>query len=170
MQPCSHAALQPCSLAAMQPCSHAAMQPCSHAALQPCSHASLQPCSFAAVQPCSFTALPNSPAAPICSLAAPGKLYSLVVLRSQGKPEISKQPYSSATNQKPQYPHTEALQLQHCMCLYYRCKGTGITNIRSLSCIVASGMAGTACKACNDAVSLALHYKVTCSCISTGLQ
>jgi len=40
---------------------------------QPCSLAAVQPCSLAAVQPCSLAAVqPNSPAARICSLAAPG--------------------------------------------------------------------------------------------------
>ena len=49
----------------------------------------------------------------------------------------------------------------------YKC--IGITNIR-MSCKVASGAAGTACKACNDAVSLAFHCNMTYSCVSTGLQ
>jgi len=148
----------------VQPCSRAAMQPCSHAALQPCS---LQPCSLAAMQLCSF-------AAPMCSLAAPGNSPAASQPYSLEKPRNlrhQQQPYSPATNQKPQCPsRIVALQLQaHVVCLYYMYKRIGIINIR-MSCNVASGTPRKACKACNDAVSLALCHNMTCSCVSTGLQ
>jgi hypothetical protein len=182
-QPCSLAALQPCSRAALQPCSRAALQPCSHAALQPCSRAALQPCSLAALQPCSLSALqPVSLAAcqPCSTTLQPGSLRqqhcSLRALRfcsHNEKPHLryQQQPYSPATNKKPQCPSIkEALQLQHNMCLYYMYKCIGITNIE-MSCNVASGTARTACKAdCKDAVPLALYYNMTCSCVSTGLH
>jgi len=169
----SLAALQPCSRAALQPCSHAAMQPCSragHAALQSCSLAVLQPCSLSALQPvslCSTTLQPGSLRQQHCSLRA------LRFCSHNEKPHLryQQQPYSPATNKKPQCPSIkEALQLQHNMCLYYMYKCIGITNIE-MSCNVASGTARTACKAdCKDAVPLALYYNMTCSCVSTGLH
>ena len=164
-QPCSLAAMQPCSLAAMQPCSHAALQPC-----RPCSLAVLQPCSLSALQPvslCSTTLQPGSLRQQHCSLRA------LRFCSHNEKPHLryQQQPYSPATNKKPQCPSIkEALQLQHNMCLYYMYKCIGITNIE-MSCNVASGTARTACKAdCKDAVPLALYYNMTCSCVSTGLH
>ena len=151
VQPCSRAAVQPCSLAAMQPCSHTAVQPCSHAALQPCSHAALQPCSLAALQPCTTNLQPGSPRQQPCSFTP---FWSCGPNEKPQNLRYQQQPYSPATNQKPQRPsRKEALQLQLDMCLYYIYKRIGITNIR-MSCNVASGTAGTACKACNDVVSL----------------
>jgi len=106
----SHAALQLCSRAAVQPCSRAAVQPCSLAAMQPCSHAALQPCSLAAMQPCSPRQQPCS-FTPFWSCGPNEKPQNL---------RYQQQPYSPATNQKPQRPsRKEALQLKHDMCLYY---------------------------------------------------
>jgi len=53
--------------------------------------------------------------------------------------------------------------------MLYDHKHSSITIIRK-SCNVAPVTAGTACKACNDAVSLALYYNMTCSCVGIGLQ
>ncbi len=164
MQFCSHATLQLCSLAAMQPCSRVA---CNLAALQPCS---LQPCSLAAMQLCSCAALQHQCAA-WQPQATALQLHSLSVLKKPQNLRHQQQPYSPATNQKPRCPsRIVALQLQaHVVCLYYMYKRIGIINIR-MSCNVASGTPRKACKACNDAVSLALCHNMTCSCVSTGLQ
>ncbi len=193
LQPCSHAAMQPCSLAAVQPCSRAVVQPCNHAALQPCSRAAVQPCSLTAMQPCSLTAVQ------LCSRAAlqPCSRSALQLCSINLQPDsLRKQPcscnfinlwscslnkntqnltyqqwtYCPATKKKPWHPcRKELLQLRHDMCLYYTHKCKGNTDVRML-CNVASGATRTACKACTDAMPLALYNNMTRSCVSTGPQ
>ncbi len=104
------------------------------------SLAALQPCSHAAVQPCSLAAPGNHPAALTpYGLAIPTKNPASTPQISTTASQPSHQPKAQDTNILP--------KKKLCSCSYYMYKRVGITHMYiRMSCNVASGAAGTACK------------------------